>query len=74
MSERCDHEDTEIRVGPCGPEEFCLECGAELDADGPMDDGWINRAYEAQADAAEHRRRTDPWNGVLEDLGVRRMT
>lgn len=50
MSENeCSHEDVEVTVGPYGPECRCVECGHYLDEDGPADDEWIARAYEAQA-------------------------
>lgn len=53
----CDHDDTEY--DPHSGTR-CLDCGADLDADGPDNDDWIARAYEAQADAAAHRRAHDP--------------
>lgn len=37
-------------------DEVCEGCECSECECGPQDDSWINRAYEAQADAREFRR------------------
>lgn len=45
----CLHENVDETGGPYGAEETCADCGHDLSAEGPMDDDWIARAYEAMS-------------------------